>query len=147
METKSPEKGFKSLIVKSWNKSTFSRVMCIVMAIVVLTVLVVAVVFVAKLFEKGENVIIGSWHYDARINNAGDLDCDMNFAENGDLFIISTLASNSGTYALVKGGDKGAFVTYVSGEEIMYDYVYDAQSRTMTITNQDGYSMLLTRMN
>jgi hypothetical protein len=114
------------------------RILCIVAVLIVIAGLVFGAI---QLFDKGENVIQGSWQYYAKITSAGDIDSVFHFAEDGSFYLQSIHAVNYGTYELIKGGNEGTFITKVVGEEIMYDYVRNGD--ILTITTLDGYSMQL----
>ncbi len=123
---------------KNFLHTPTGKILCVIAALVVLAGLIFGAV---KLFDKGENVIQGSWQYYAKITSAGDIDSIFHFAADGSFYLQSIHAVNHGTYELIKGGNEGTFVTRVVGEEIMYDYVLEGD--VLTITTLEGYRMQL----
>ncbi len=123
---------------KNFLRTPAGKILCVVAALVVLAGLIFGAV---KLFDKGENVIQGSWQYYAKITSAGDIDSIFHFAADGSFYLESIHAVNHGTYDLIKGGNEGTFVTRIVGEEIMYDYVLEGD--VLTITTLDGHRMQL----
>lgn len=123
---------------KNFMRTTGGKILCIVTALMVLAGLIFGAV---KLFDKGENVIQGSWQYYAKITSAGDIDSVFHFAADGAFYLQSIHAVNYGTYELIDGGNEGTFVTRMVGDEVMYDYVLEGD--VLTITTLDGYSMKL----
>lgn len=122
-------------------QTTAGRVLCVFTALAVIAGLIFAAV---KLFDKGENVIQGSWQYYAKVTSSGDIDSVFHFAADGSFYLQSIHGVNNGTYELIKGGNNGTFVTKMVGDEVMYDYTLDGD--TLTITRLDGYSMQLHRI-
>ncbi len=123
---------------KNFLHTPAGKILCVIAALVVLAGLIFGAV---KLFDKGENVIQGSWQYYAKITSSGDIDSVFHFAADGSFYLQSIHAVNHGTYDLIKGGNEGTFVTRVVGEEIMYDYVLEGD--VLTITTLDGHQMQL----
>ena len=119
-------------------QSTPGRILCVIAALAVVAGLVFGAM---ALFDKGENVIQGSWQYYAKITSSGDIDSVFHFAEDGSFYLQSIHAVNYGTYELLKGGNEGTFITKLVGDEVMYDYVLNGD--ILTITTLDGYSMQL----
>ncbi len=116
-----------------------------IVALLVLLVLGVAVFGLVKLLNKGENVLKGSWQYNAKITSAGDIDSVFHFAEDGAFYLESVHAVNYGTYKVLDGGTEGSFITNIMGDEIMYDYV--VQDDLLILTNLNGYRMELHKIN
>mgnify|MGYP003300323293 CR=1 FL=1 len=123
-------------------QTPLGRMLCVAAALVILAGLIFGAV---KVFDKGENVIQGSWQYYAKITSSGDIDSVFHFAADGSFYLQSIHAVNHGTYEIIKGGNEGTFVTRVVGDEVMYDYVLDGD--ILTITQLNGFTMQLHRMN
>ncbi len=123
---------------KKFLRTTGGKILCLIVALLILGGLIFGAV---KLFDKGENVIQGSWQYNAKITSPGDIDTIFHFAADGSLYLESIYDNSYGKYELLKGGNKGTFVTRILGDEMMYDYVLDGN--VLTITTLDGYSMQL----
>ncbi len=118
------------------------KILCVIVALVVLAGLIYGAI---KLFDKGENVLQGSWQYSAKITSPGDIDTVFHFATDGSLYLESVYDNSYGSYEVLKGGNTGTFITRIMGDEIMYDYVLDGD--VLTITTMDGYRMQLHKMN
>ncbi len=126
---------------KTW--PIWAKIIAVCLALALLGALIYGAV---KLFDVGENVIQGSWQYNARITSTGDVDSVFHFAADGSFYLESPYDISYGTYSLLKGGNQGTFVTNIMGDEIMYDYVLNGSILTITQMGTN-FKMELHRLN
>ena len=132
------------LIPRLWHKGGVPRALLIAVCLLLAAAVIAAAVWFIGFFS-GENVLLGTWKYEAKITSYGDIDSVFSFAEDGKIYIQSTYGVTKGTYTLLKGGPEGSFVTDIAGEKIQYDYTQTGD--TLIIQNtSSGYSMTLTRV-
>ncbi len=121
---------------EAWDDTQKRHNICFICFVLILAI-AIGGYFGIKRLVRGENVLLGSWNYNADIASYGDSNYTMNFTSDYKYYLNSEYATNYGTYTITNGGESGRFYTNIEGVKSYYNYRI-SEDREFLFLTADG---------